>query len=138
MIEGRRRPSLAQRAFRHQALTAQRVPERAADCAGIGTAVKNRADDFRFARAGVAMLADIAVKAKGAVVSPLDQAFALQKVDRQDSSMPAVAAAERQRAASEIRNGIDRPPAHSDDLGGPAEIRVAHGNRPAAMLAPRI
>jgi hypothetical protein len=75
---------LAQSARRHQALAAHRVPEQAPDCAGIGPAVEDGADDLGLARARVAMLADVAVEAQRAVVLPLDQALLREKVNRQD------------------------------------------------------
>jgi hypothetical protein len=94
MIIGRQRPDLGQRAFRHQSPAAHCLPKRAADCAGIGATVEDRANDLGLARAGVAMLADVAVEAQGRVVLPFDQAFALQKMSRQDGGLAAVAAAE--------------------------------------------
>ncbi len=84
------------------------------------------------------MLADVAVEAQRAVFSPLDQAFALQKVNRQYSGMAAVAAAERQRTISKSGERSDRAPTDCDDLGCPAEIGVAHGDRAAGMAAPHI
>src|SRR5260370_39157836 len=72
VIVGRRRPDLSQRAFGHQALAAHRPPERAADCAGIGATVEHRANDLGLARAGVTMLADVAVEAQSAIVLSLD------------------------------------------------------------------
>jgi hypothetical protein len=39
-------------------------PERAADCAGIGSTVEDRTNDFGLARASIAMLAEIAVEAQ--------------------------------------------------------------------------
>jgi hypothetical protein len=48
------------------------------------------------------MLANIAVEAKRAVVASFDEAFAFKKVNRQNRGVPAVAAAERQRAVCKI------------------------------------
>src|SRR5262249_25632176 len=42
VVEWGRRPDLGQRALRYQTLAPQRPPERAADCAGICSAVENR------------------------------------------------------------------------------------------------
>ena len=103
VIIGRRSPDLAQRALRHQTPALHCLPERAADRAGIGAAVEHGANDLDLARAGIAMLADIAVEAQRAVVPPLNEAFALEKMNRQDRSMAAVAAAERQRAVPRDR-----------------------------------
>src|SRR6516164_4291388 len=64
--------------------------------------------------------------------------FTPQKVNRQDGSMAAIAAAERQRAVSQIRKRDDPPSTDSDDLRRPADIRVPHGNRLAAAVAPYI
>src|SRR4249920_2451500 len=114
------------------------LPERAADRAGIGATVEDGANDVDLARAGIAVLADVAVEAQRAVVALPNEAFAFQKVNRQDRSMAAVAAAERQRAVPQIGERGDRPAAHRDDLGRPADIRIAHGNRPASVVAPRI
>src|SRR5690348_7517742 len=122
----------------NEALALHRLPERAADRPGLGAAIEERAQDLGLARSGVAMLADVAVEAKGAVIAPFHQAFALQEVDRQDGGMSAVATAERQGAVPEIGERRHRTAADRDDLGLPAEIGVAHGNRPAAMLAPGI
>jgi hypothetical protein len=52
--------------------------------------------------------------------------------------MPAVAAAKRQRPAFEIGKLGDRPAGDRDDLGHPANIRIPHRDRPAAMVAPGI
>ena len=102
MIIGPRGPDLGQRAFRHQTLATHGVPERAADCAGIGAAVEHRANDVGLACAGVTVLADVAVEAQRSVVFPLSQSLALQKINREDCRMAAVAAAERQGAVLEI------------------------------------
>ena len=67
------------------------LPERAADRAGIGATVEDGANDVDLARAGIAMLADVAVETQRAVVALLNEAFALEKVNRQDRSMAAVA-----------------------------------------------
>jgi hypothetical protein len=40
--------------------------------------------------------------------------------------------------AQVIRKCSDRTPVHGDDLGRPAEVGVSHGNRSAALAAPRI
>ena len=76
VIVGVGRPDLDQGTFGHQALVAQSLPERTAYRAGIGATVEDRANDLRLARARVAMLADIAVEAKRAVVAPPQPAVA--------------------------------------------------------------
>src|SRR6516165_3377157 len=138
MIVGRRRPDLAQCAGRHQALAADRVPERAADRAGFGPAIEDGADDLDLARTRVAMLADVGVEAQRAVVLPLDQALPGEKVNRQDRRVATVAAAEGERAVSQIGKPGNRAAAYRDDLRRPGEIGVAHGNRSASMAAPRV
>src|SRR5215472_2915865 len=138
VIIRRRGPNLGQRPFRHEALLAHCLPEGAADRPGIGTAVENRAHDLDLASAGIAMLADIAVEAQGPVVLPLDQAFVLQEVNRQDRRMAAIAAAERERALLDITQPTDRAARRRHDLGHPAEIGIAHGDRPAGAPAPRL
>jgi hypothetical protein len=40
--------------------------------------------------------------------------------------------------AQVIRKCSDRTPVHGDDLGRPVEVGVSHGNRSAALAAPRI
>ncbi len=52
--------------------------------------------------------------------------------------MATVAAAEGQGAISKIGKRSDRAAADRDDLSGPADIGVTHGDRPAAMVAPRV
>src|SRR5262249_6328888 len=130
---GRRRPDLGQRALRHQALGAQRSPERTTDCASIGPAVEDRADDFGLARASITMLAEVAVEAQRAVLLSLEQAFLLQKMNREDRGVATVAAAERQGAIFKIGKRGARTAADRDDLGSPANIGVTHPYRPAAM-----
>src|SRR6185437_2889277 len=91
VIIGRRRPDLGQSTFGHQALVAKPTPERAADRPCLGASIEDRANHLGLARAGIAMLADIAIETQRAVVAPLDQAFALEKVNRENGCMPAVA-----------------------------------------------
>src|SRR5436305_2720573 len=52
--------------------------------------------------------------------------------------MAAVAAAERERAVLEIGKLRYRSPGDGDDLGHPAHIRIAHGDRSATVVAPGI
>ena len=52
--------------------------------------------------------------------------------------MTAVAAAEGQGAVFEIGKRSDRPTGDGDDLGRPADIRIAHRDRPATAVAPSI
>ena len=85
-------------------------PKRAAYRASVGTAIEDCANDLGLARAGVTMLANVAVETKRAVVTSLYQAFALKKVNGKNRGVPAVAAAERQRAVCKIANHSDRPP----------------------------
>src|SRR5437667_8442394 len=101
VVVGLRHPDLDQSAFGHQALVAQNLPERTADRAGIGAAVEDRANDLRLARAGVAMLANVAVEAKRAVVASLDQALMLEEMNGKDRSVAAVAGAEREGTISQ-------------------------------------
>src|SRR4029077_17304744 len=124
--------------FRHQTFGPYRVPERAADCAGIGAAAEHRANDGGLACTGVTVLADVAVEAQRSVVFPFDQSLALQKINREDCRMAAVAAAEGQGAVFEIGEPSDRPTGYRDDLGGPAHISIAHRDRSATVVAPGI
>src|SRR5262249_11737426 len=71
VIVGARGPYFGERTFRHQALGAYRVPERAADRAGIGAAVEDRANDLGLASAGITVLADVAVETQRSVVLAL-------------------------------------------------------------------
>ena len=87
---------------------AGRVPERTAYRPGVGTAVENRAKNLGLARAGVTMLANVTVEAERAVVTFLDQAFAVKKVNGKDCGVPAIATSERQRAAYQIAKHTDR------------------------------
>ena len=82
VIIGPRGPDFGQRTFRHQTPGTHGVPEGAADCSGIGAAVKDRANDIGLANARVTVLADVAVEAQRLVVFPLNQSLALQKVNR--------------------------------------------------------
>jgi hypothetical protein len=84
------------------------------------------------------MLAEVAVEAQRAVLLSLDQAFALQKMNREDRGMATVATTERQGAISKIGKRSDRTPADRDDLGRPGNIGVTHCDRSAAMVAPRV
>src|SRR6266542_365348 len=93
MVVCRRGPHLTKTAFRHQALAAHRVPEGAADCAGVGPPVEDGAHHFYFADPGIAMFAYIAVEAQRAVVPALAHALLLQKVNGQNSCVSAVSAA---------------------------------------------
>ena len=81
-------------------------PKRAAYRASVGTAIEDCANDLGL----VTMLANVAVETKRAVVTSLYQAFALKKVNGKNRGVPAVAAAERQRAVCKIANHSDRPP----------------------------
>src|SRR5262249_48419723 len=84
------------------------------------------------------MLADIAVEPQSAVITPLAQAFALQKVNWKNGGMPAIAAAERQCAAFHVGQRRNRSATDGDDLRGPAEVGVAHRDRSAAMITPGV
>src|SRR5580692_9588151 len=92
MIEGWRSPDFSQRSFRHQMFAFQCLPKWAAHRSRIGSAVKNRANHFGLASAGIAMLTNIAVEAQRAILLFFDQTFALQKMNRQDGGMAAIAA----------------------------------------------
>ena len=102
VIIGPRGPDLGERTVRDQTLAWHGVPERAADCAGIGATVQHRADDVGLACAGVTVLAEVCVEAQRSVVLPFSQSLALQEINREDCRMTAVAAAERERAVLEI------------------------------------
>src|ERR1700720_2285694 len=97
MVVCRRGPYLTKAAFRHQALAANRVPEWATDCAGVGAPVEDGAHHFHFAGPGIAMFADVAVKAQGPVVLLLAHPFLLQKVNGKNGCVSAVSAAQRER-----------------------------------------
>src|SRR5258708_4243724 len=55
-----------------------------------------------------------------------------------DLTSPAVASAKRQSAICEVGNLSNWPAGDRDDLGCPADIGVAHGDRPATFVAPRL
>src|SRR5579871_1303049 len=131
-------PDFSERAFWHQTLVAHRIPERAADCAGIGATVEHCANDVGLARPGVAVLADVGVEAQRLVVFPFSQPLALQKVDRENCRMAAVAAAECKGTILEIGEAGYWPASYCDDLGHPAHIGIAHGDGSTTLVAPGI
>src|SRR5882724_1219797 len=92
------------------------VPEWAADCASVGAAVEDRAKDIGLACTCVTMLADVAVESQRSVVFLLNQSLALQKIDREDCCMTAVAAAESQGAVLDIGKRSEWPSGCRDDL----------------------
>src|ERR1700730_13143347 len=138
VIEGWRGPDLGERTFGYQVFGTHGIPERAADCAGIGAAVEHRANDLRLARAGVTVLAEVGVEAQRLVVSSLFQSLALQEMNWKDRRVAAVAAAKGQGAALKIGKLGDRPAGYRNDLGHPAHISIAHRDRSATVVAPGI
>src|ERR1700724_3777229 len=84
------------------------------------------------------MLAEVGVEAQRTVLLPLDQAFTLQKVNRENRGVTTVTAPERQSAISEICKRSDLTPGGRHDFGLPSNICVSHGNRTAAMFAPSV
>ena len=84
------------------------------------------------------MLTEVGVEAQRAVLLSFEQAFPLQKMNRENCGVTTVAAAKRQGAISKIGKRSDRTPGWGDDFGRPAYIRVAHGDWPAPMVAPGI
>src|ERR1700723_2256220 len=93
MVVCGRGPDLAKAAFRHQALGANRIPEGAADCAGVGSPIEDSARHFNFAGPGISVFAYVTIEAQGAVVPAFAHALLLQKVTGQNSCVPAVPAA---------------------------------------------
>src|ERR1700693_5746997 len=138
MVVWRRGPYLTQAAFGHQALAANRVPEGAADCAGVGPPVEDGAHHFNFAGPGITMFAYIAVEAQRAVVPALAHTLLLQKVNGQNSCVSAVSAAKCEGSIFQIGEPRNGASGDRDDLGHPAEIGVAHGDRTTGMAAPLI
>src|SRR6266436_644528 len=98
MVVRRRGPYLTKAAFGHQALAANRVPEGAADCAGIGSPIEDGAHHFNFARPGITMFAYVTVEAQRAVVPALAHALLLQKVNGQNGCVSAISATQRERS----------------------------------------
>ena len=135
MVVGRRGPYLTKAAFGHQAFAAHRVPEGAADCAGVGSPIEDGAHHFNFAGPGIAMFAYVAVEAQRAVVPALAHALLLQKMNGQNGCVSAVSAAKRERSIFQISERRNRASASRDDLCHPAEIGVAHGDRAAGVAA---
>src|SRR4029079_16813950 len=88
--------------FRHQTFAVNALPERAADCAGVSPTVEDCADNLYLARAGVPVLADIAVEPHCAIVPSFGHSLAIEEMNRQDGGVAAVAPAERQYAAFQI------------------------------------
>src|SRR5262245_22896898 len=119
-------------------LIAHGVPEWAADCTCIGPAVEDGANDFGLACPCVTVFAEVGVEAQRSVMFPLNQSLALQKINREDRRMAAVAAAERQGAVLQIGKRSDRPTGDRNDLGHPADIGIAHRDRSAMVVAPGI
>src|SRR6266496_1928440 len=138
MIVGRRGPYLTKAAFGHQALVLHSVPEGAADSAGVGPAVEDGAHHFHFAGPGIAMFAYIAVEAQRSVVRSLAEALLLQEMNGKNRCVSAVPAAKRESTVSYIRERRNGGSGDGDDLGHPAEIGVAHGDRTTGMAAPLI
>ena len=138
MIVGRRSPDLCQSVLRHPSARCATPSRTDYDCACIGATVEDRADDFGLARACITMLTEVGVKAQRAVLLSFEQAFPLQKMNRENCGVTTVAAANRQGAISKIGKRSDRTPGWGDDFGRSAYIGVTHGCRPAAMVAPCI
>src|SRR5262249_545221 len=84
----------------------------------------------------VTVLADVAVEAQSSEILSFGQSFALQKINRKDCRMPAVATAKRKSAIFEIGKPGDRPTGYRDDPGHPAHVCIAHRDRPARAFAP--
>ena len=84
------------------------------------------------------MLAEVGVEAQRTVLLPLDQAFTLQKMNREDRGVTTVTAPECQSAISKIGKRSNLTTGGRHDFGLPSNICVAHGNRAAAMLAPSV
>src|SRR6516165_12050156 len=84
------------------------------------------------------MFAYVAVEAQRPVVPPLEDAVLLQKVDGKNRCMSTVSATKRERPIFQICERRDGASGDRDDLGHPAEIGVAHGDRTTRMAAPLI
>src|SRR5580700_4797446 len=115
MVVRRRGPYLPKAAFGHQAFAANRVPEGAADCAGVGSSIEDGAHYFNFAGPGITMFAYVTVEAQRAVVPALAHALLLQKVNGQNRCVSAVSAAQRERSIFYISERRNRTSANGDD-----------------------
>src|SRR5438046_10000052 len=129
MIVYRRGPYLAKAAFGHQALALHSVPEGAADCAGVGSAVEDGAHNFHFAGTGITMLAYVAVEAQRTVVPSFAHTLLLQKVNWKNGCVSTVSAAKGERPIFQICKARNGAAADRDDLCHPAKICVAHSDR---------
>src|SRR5215469_8016614 len=138
MVVGRGGPDLTKPAFGYQVLVAHSVPEGAADCANVSSSVEDGANHFHFAGPGIAVFAYVAVEAQRTVVASLAHVLLLEEMNRKNRCVPAVAAPQRERSISQVRESINRASADRHDLGGPAEIGVAHGNGTTGVAAPLI
>jgi hypothetical protein len=119
-------------------LSLQRFPERVTDCAGVRTAIEDRPNDFGLTRAGIAMLADVTVKPEGAVLLSFDQTFAFQKMNREDRGVATIAATKGQGAIFKVFECSNWTAADCDNLSRPANIGIAHADRPTEVVAPRL
>src|SRR5512146_13716 len=138
MVVARRGPNLAKRAFGHQVISHDSVPEAVADSTGVGSAVENSADHLRLAGPGVTVFPYVAVKAQGAVILSFSKPLLLQEMNWQNCRVTAVTAAEGKRSILQICDVRNRATGGRDDLGHPAEIGVAHGDRSTGVTAPLI
>src|SRR5512146_879005 len=102
MVVARRGPNLPKRAFGHQAISHDSVPEAVADSTCISAAIKDGADDLNLAGPGIAVFAHICVKAQGTVILAFLEPLFLQEVNWKDCCVTAVAAAESKSSILQI------------------------------------
>src|SRR6266436_4943922 len=138
MIVGWRGPYLTKAAFGHQALVAHSIPKRAADSAGAGSPVQDSSHYFNFAGPCITMLAYVAVKAQGLVFASFVYPLLLQEVNGKNRSVSAVSATERERPIPQIRDRRNWATVDRYDLGHPAQVSIAHGDRTTGVAAPLI
>src|SRR5215213_3527219 len=138
MVVTRRSPYLTKGAFGHQAVVSDSVPEGTADSAGVGSSVEDCAHYFNLARSSITVFAKVAVETQRTIIASLSQALLLQKVNGKNRCMAAVAAAECERPAFQIRDGRNGAASDRNDLGHPAQVGIAHGDRTTGVAAPLI
>src|ERR1700704_4894796 len=138
MIVGWRGPYLTKTALGHEALVAHSTPKRTADGAGVGSPVQDGSHYFNFAGPCITMFAQVAVKAQRLVVASFAHALLLQEVNGKNRRVSAVSATERERPILQIRDRRNWATGDRHDLGHPAQIGIAHGDRTTGVAAPLI
>src|SRR6267143_1846130 len=138
MIVGWRGPYLTKAAIGNQALAAHSITKWAADSAGVGSPVQDGSHYFNFAGPCITVFAQVAVKAQRLVVGSFVHALLLEEINGKNRRVSAVSATERERPIFQIRDCRNWATGDRHDLGHPAYIGIAHGDRTTGVAAPLI